>query len=139
MTLPIRPARESDHAFVVDAWKRSYEGAAAVKHCDPGHYRTELGRAIQRVIRGSLSNMCGTPVVRVAYDPKDDDHLVGFACFSQSQADSAELHYIYVKRDFRGQGIARALLEGVPIKAYTFLSPTARPRKGWRFTPRFTI
>lgn len=113
-------------AFIIDAWKKSYENAEAVRHADREHYRVEMPRAIRRLISQGEA--------RIAYDPKDEDTLVGFAVFR-----GAELHYVYVKKDFRGQGIARALLEGVPVTSYTFLAPTARPRKGWRFTPRFTI
>lgn len=127
-TLPIRAMRESDLAFVVDSWKRSYEGAAAVAGCDRDHYRAEMTTAIRR--------LCGRPdvTVRICTAPDDDDHLIGFACFR-----AGELHYVYVKQDFRGKGIARSLLQGAPITSYTFLSPTARRRKGWRYTPRFTI
>lgn len=131
--LPVRVARDTDIAFIVDAWKRSYEGAAAVKMCDREFYRIEMERLIKRLFgRDGVSTL-------IAYDPDDDDHMVGFACFTVHNPSRAELHYIYVKKDFRGKGIARRLLEGVPVESYTFLSPTARPRKGWRFTPRFTI
>ncbi|HET9045101.1 MAG TPA: GNAT family N-acetyltransferase [Burkholderiales bacterium] len=148
--LPIRPMVDADAAFVLDSWRRSYEGAAAVRACDPEHYRIEMTRAIRRIISNSTARTV------VAYDPEDAGHIVGFACFSVRRRErvpphtvtpekplpdthEAELHYVYVKKDFRGQGIARALLEGVPVTSYTFLSPSARPRKGWRFTPRFTI
>lgn len=126
--LPVRPARESDAAFIIDSWKRSYEP----RNVDVDHYRVEMTRTIRRLIGRPDSDTL------VAYDPSDDDHLVGFACFTNYGA-RAELHYIYVKQDFRGKGIARRLLDGVNVTSYTFLSPTARPRKGWRFTPRFTI
>jgi len=130
--LPVRDARVSDHAFIIDAWKRSFEGAAAVRLCDRDHYRVEMQHVIKKLL--------GKPDVftLVAYDPEDEDHLVGFACWTRDDM-GAELHYVYVKKDFRGRGIARALIGNAPITRYTFLSPTARPRKGWRFTPRFTI
>lgn len=130
--LPVRAMREGDLAFVVDSWKRSYEGAAAVAGCDHEHYRVEMTRTIKRLV--------GRPEVevRILTAPDDDDHLLGFAAFTRS-GPSAELHYVYVKQDFRGSGYARRLLQGVPVTTYTFLSPTARRRKGWRHTPRFTI
>lgn len=130
--LPVRDARVSDHAFIIDAWKRSFEGAAAVRMCDRDHYRAEMTTVIRKLL--------GKPDVftLVAYDPEDENHLVGFACMTRDDV-GAELHYVYVKKDFRGRGIARALIGSAPITRYTFLSPTARPRKGWRFTPRFTI
>lgn len=125
MTLPVRPAREGDMAFVAMSWRASFEPRFTF---DRDHYRAEMDRTIGK--------LCARGQVIVAHDPEDDDHLVGFAVVS---VDGRELHYVYVKQQFRGQGIARDMLKGFAIDSYTFLSPTARPRKGWRFTPRFTI
>lgn len=126
MNLRVRIAKPGDMAFVIDAWKRSFEGAPAVRHADREHYREEMTRAIRR--------LCDRAEVRVACDPSDEDTIVGFCAFT-----GTELHYVYVKKDFRGHGIAKGLLHGVPITTYTFATPTVRPRLGWAFTPRFTI
>lgn len=130
VSLRIRPAREGDMAFVVDAWKRSFEGAPAVRGADREHYRVEMTCAIRR--------LCSRAEVRIACDPTDEDTIVGFAAFTRT-GETAELHYIYVKKDFRGSGHARELLQGVNVTSYTFATPTVRPRKDWAFTPRFTI
>jgi GNAT superfamily N-acetyltransferase len=130
MTFPIRPARESDTAFIVDAWKKSFEGAPAVRGADREHYRIEMTRAIRR--------LCDRGHIRIATAPDDEDHLLGFAAFTRAD-DGAELHYVYVKQDFRGLGIARKLVADLNVTSYTFASNSARPRKGWRYTPRFTI
>ena len=113
-------------AFVVDAWKRSFEDAPSVKGCEPEHYKAEMTRAIRR--------LCAHGTVRIACDPTDEDAIVGFAAFT-----GPELHYVYVKQPFRKMGIARMLLDGVAITRYTFRSRQARPPSGWRYTPRFTI
>lgn len=126
MTLRIRPAKPDDMAFVLDAWRRSYEDAPAVRGADREHYRIEMTRAIRRI--------CDHAEVRVACDPSDEDTLVGFVAFT-----GGELHYAYVKKDFRGMGVAKQLLSEVPVVAYTFRSNNARPPQGWRFTPRFTL
>ena len=126
MTLRIRLAKPEDMAFVIDAWRRSYEGSPAVRHADREHYRIEMTRTIRRLLDKAEC--------RVAVDPEDEDTIAGFAAFT-----GAELHYAYTKQDFRGMGIARQLLEGAHIDRYTFQSNNARPPKGWRYTPRFTI
>jgi len=131
LTLRIRTAKEADMPFIVDSWKRSYEGAPAVRGADRDHYRIEMSRTIRRI--------CDRATVRVACDPEDESTLVGFAAYLQNTDSSATLCYCYVKKDFRGMGIARDLLKGVPITAYAFLSNNARPREGWRYCPRFTI
>jgi GNAT superfamily N-acetyltransferase len=126
VTLRIRPAKEDDLAFVIDAWRRSYENSPAVRGADREHYRVEMTRTIRRLL--------DTAECRVACDPSDPDTIVGFAAFH-----GPELHYAYTKQDFRGMGVQKQLLEGQHIDAYTFLSNNARPPKGWRFKPRFTI
>lgn len=118
-------------AFIIDAWKRSFEGAPAVRGADREHYRVEMTRAIRR--------LCERATVRVACDPNDEDTLVGFCAFTSPDPDHAELHYAYVKKDFRGIGVMRELTNGVPITAFTFKTPDFRAPASWRFTPRFTI
>ncbi len=119
-------------AFIVDAWKRSYESSPAVRGCDREHYRVEMTRAIRR--------LCDKATIRVACAENDPDTLVGFAVFSAVPGVAwSELHYVYVKRDFRRMGIARQLLSGVDVSAYTFSTPSVRAPKSWAFTPRFTI
>lgn len=132
MTLRIRIAKEADLPFIVHSWKCSYENAPAVRGADRNHYRNEMERTVRR--------LCSRATVRIACDPTDEDTIVGFCAFSQPAANaSAELHYIYVKKDFRGMGYARDLLKGVPVTSYTFITPNVRPRAGWAFTPRFTL
>jgi hypothetical protein len=104
----------------------------------------------------AIRRLCEKAELRVAHNPQDDDHIVGFACFTKS-----ELHYLYVKKDFRAELKAEHLLAGVPLDSYTFLgrymqdaldgyqgagwdAPAGQSRqwkgpKGWRFTPRITI
>jgi RimJ/RimL family protein N-acetyltransferase len=131
VSLRIRIAKDSDQAFIIDAWKRSFEGAPAVRGADREHYRQEMTRAIRRLLDRAT--------VRVACDPKDEDTIVGFCAFTSPDPDHAELHYVYVKRDFRGIGVMRELTSGVPITAYTFKTPDFHAPASWRFTPRFTI
>jgi GNAT superfamily N-acetyltransferase len=126
MTLRVRLAKPDDMGFVLDAWRRSYEGSPAVRGCEREHYRIEMTRAIRR--------LCDRAEVRIACDPADEDTIVGFVAFTGN-----ELHYAYTKQDFRGMGVAKQLLEGAHIDAYTFRSNNARPPAGWAYKPRFTI
>lgn len=128
-----RPARDSDMPFIADSWRRSFEGSPAVHGANREHYRGELNRAIQ-----SLTGRKGTTTT-VACDREDDDVLLGFACFT-----GTELHYVYVRADFRQMGIARGLTEAAQIATYTFRTLIGERRmrarlRGWEFTPRFTL
>ncbi len=129
----IRDARDSDFGFILDTWRRSFEGAPAVVDADPNHLFGELAIMIGRALKRAGA------IVRVACDPEDDDVLLGFVACNGS-----ELHYAYVKRDLRNHGIVPAMLDGLEIRSYTFRTPAGdrrfRPRaRGWLYTPRFTL
>jgi GNAT superfamily N-acetyltransferase len=132
MSLPVRDFRPSDFAFVLGAWKSCLELTPGFRGADAEHFRNEMETAVARLVR---KGTC-----RIAYNPADDDHLIGFAAFGDYPGHHGkELHFIYVKRDFRGKGIARALLSGIVVGAYTFVTPTVRPPKAWSYTPRLCI
>ncbi len=126
MTTAVREARESDMPFIVSSWRQSYEGSPAVRGADRDHYFAELARAIRKLTSAGE--------VRVACDAQDDDTLLGFVAFK-----GTELHYAYVRKDFRGNGLMRDMLQGVAIDSYTFTTPRWKPKAGLRFTPRFTL
>ena len=132
MSLPVRDFRPSDFAFVLDAWRKSLEAAPGFRGADHEHFRHEVEAAVTRLVRRGYC--------RIAYNPADDDHLIGFAAYGDYPSKAwKELHFVYVKRDFRGKGIARRLLEGLDIGSYTFLTATVRPPKKWAYTPRLCI
>jgi hypothetical protein len=148
MTLPIRLGRAADMAFVISSWLHSYEGGPPFRGTPYEHYKAEMTRAIRR--------LCDRAELRVAYDPKDDDHIVGYAAFTGS-----ELHYLYVKKNFRAELTPEHLLSNVKLDAFTFRGrhmqdalegfrgctytkddkgeTTWHPPTGWRYTPRITI
>jgi len=127
MSLPVRPFRESDTGYVLDAWRENYMmHGQDMRGANRVHMRGELEQAIRRLIRRAT--------IRIAHNPADDDHLIGFAAFT-----GHELHYVYVKAAFRGRGIARALLKDAPITGYTFRTTGVRAPQGWDFTPRLCI
>jgi len=157
VSLPLRAPKHDDVGYIIDTWRKSFLGgpgwscALAVKGCDSEHYFTEMNRTI----RGYLSR-CD---VRVAHNPNDPDHIVGYVCFS-----GREFHYGYIKKDFRGDVTVSDLLKDVDIDSYTFSCPYLEqlllglrgcrleitqkngreerhwlPPEGWRFTPRFSV
>lgn len=134
----IRDARDADFGFILDTWRRSFEGSPAVNNADKTHLQTEMAITVGRAIKRQGA------IVRVACDPEDDDVLIGWAA-----ANERELHYVYVRggepdRNMRGMGIARALIEPLKIRTYTFRTQAGerrlKPReRGWSYTPRFTF
>lgn len=144
----IRSLKPADRALIVDSWKKSYEGAPAVRGADREHYRAEMTRTINRLLDRAT--------VRLACDPTDDDTIVGWVAYT-----GKELHWAYVKEAFRTECRVADLLDGIPIDAFTFRGRSLEhalvgvngcefrnddgkhvswcPPKGWRFTPRHAI
>lgn len=116
----IRLARPSDFAFVKNAWLESFKARAIAK----------IEREIDKLARGH---------VQIACDRVDDDTLLGFVA-----ADEGVLHYAYVKESVRNAGIARALVESLPIEAYSFRTDIGERRlqpkeRGWEYRPRIVL
>lgn len=132
MTAPflVRAARDSDYAFVLDTWRRSFESAPAVAGADPSAYELEMKFVIARLFK--------TSEVLIACDTEDEDTLLGFASIS-----GPTLNYVYVRKDFRNMGVARTLLEGRDLTGYSFRTLAGERRLKLRermiFAPRFTI
>lgn len=96
----IRAYEPGDLRFVVGGWHASNRYAPAsqgVKH------------AIYEEDRWRIEDTIGRSDVLVATTAEDTNALFGFACY-QTGPDRPRIHYVYVKRDARRLGIARALL-----------------------------
>jgi ribosomal protein S18 acetylase RimI-like enzyme len=95
--IAIRLGRPSDLAYVVDTWVKR------------GHERNERLREATARVRSLLARP--ETVLRVACLPDDSDAILGWAVVSF--VPSPKLHYVYVRKEARNQGIARRLLVGV--------------------------
>ena len=129
--IKIRDVTEVDWSFIRKAWRETFQhGSLTVLGADKEHYFEEMTRLFAAIVPHASA--------RIACDSSDDDVRVGFACWT-----GEVLHYVYVQRDFRGNGIVPDLLDNLAIKAYSFttfqcvkrLKPLVR---GWAFKPRFT-
>ncbi len=127
----VREATEEDWPFIRKAWAESFlSGGPAVQGADRDHYFREMPRLFSAIMP--------TASARIACHPEDDDTRVAFAVFTGST-----LHYAYVLRDFRLNGVVPVMLDGLPIKSYSFTTPAGMRRlkphvRGWSFLPRFT-
>jgi ribosomal protein S18 acetylase RimI-like enzyme len=102
--IAIRLGRPSDLAYVVDTWTKR------------GHERGERLREATARVRAILARP--DSVLRVATLPDDSDAILGWAVVASATLSDAEislpkLHYVYVRKEARQQGIARRLLVGV--------------------------
>jgi GNAT superfamily N-acetyltransferase len=120
----IRPAKPSDLAFVRGGFVESVLMRT----------RARLEQEVRRLVR--------TGVVRVACDQKDPDTLLGFAV--ADHANAALLHYAYVRKELRREGIGRDLVRPDEVREYSFRTDDFercfRPdERGWTHSPKVTL
>lgn len=104
-----RLADETDRAFVISSWLRSYRRSLWARELDPRAYDGGQVGLIERL----------WPMTQVAHPEGDPLTILGWAC-----GDSNVLHYAYVKGELRRAGLGAALVGiiGQP-KIYTHRTP----------------
>lgn len=132
---PIFKVREGgkpmDLDFVVGAWVRANADSHLGHALGPCYFSEHRARVVAELAKPHAK-------VRVAHVPDDENAILGF-CVTAS--DETIVHYVYVRKEVRRKGIARALLRPVSERAIC----THRPRqdvakelrlpKGWVFNP----
>jgi hypothetical protein len=94
----VRPARAEDIPFIFDNWLEGYRDAVVPRGgARDRYYRQQRRRLTMLWNRGAR--------FLVAVDPTEPDFLYGFIC-----AELPLLHYVCVKKPFRGNGVALQLL-----------------------------
>lgn len=101
MKYAIRLGRPSDLPYVVDTWIKK------------GRNPDESLSAATARVRAVLAHH--DSMLRVACLSDDDDAILGWATIDIGRS-PPELHYVYVRKDARKQGIAKSLLAGVETK-----------------------
>lgn len=96
MPVVVREARETDTAYLASTIARSGEL--------PG--RRHLCQDCARTMLSAWK--AGGGVRLVAVDEADPDAIIGYVC-----AAPPVLHHVYVRAEFRGQGVARKLFEAL--------------------------
>lgn len=132
MPVALRPLAETDRAYVVSTWQHNYADAAGVVGAEREAWRVEVGRMLAALLAGGAACV-------VACDDADPDTIVGWAIASRA---TKTLHFVYVRAELRGTGIARQLVEAVgPIAAYSLQRANRRRAAppGWAFRPSFTL
>lgn len=110
-----------EFAFIFDSWASSFKKSPYAGCITNDMYPEVSRRTMQDIVdRGAR--------LRVAYaQPDDGDRRV--MGYSVSEPGKRILHYLYVKRDFRGMGIGTGLLNDV-------LTATESGDLAWTYTHR---
>ena len=103
-----RFASPADHAFVCDAWIRSYRDSDTAGSLPVHMWRAAMWPAVEWVRQRP-----GTQTV-VAHDVDDPDILFGFICADCSDV-TPVVFYVFVKQAYRSAGIARGLFAAMRI------------------------
>jgi hypothetical protein len=124
----IRDAEYGDKSFIFSTWlKGVYYGCTYFRQMPQDLYYDLQGDQITKVLQDPSTH------IRIACDQDDPPWVVGFCVYKNS-----DLHWIYVKLDFRKKGIARLLMQGVEIqqvKAMTRVGKAIADNHGLIFNP----
>ena len=115
MQVQLRGMKESDRAFVTSTWFKS-----AWKAVRKNVIEFENFAKIQRV---AMDVLIAEVPTTVAFIPEAPDEILGYI-----NATAATLNYIYVKKDYRRNGIGTALLESKDFRTHTALG-----RGDWKY------
>lgn len=121
----VRAAVESDLAFIMSTWLRGLRyGNSWFKLIDKEAYYSKYTVVLNNLLRSS--------VVAVACLIDDPNVVVGYAVVSPET-----LHWVYVKKSWRGFGLAKELTQPFRITRVSHLTKLGRRLKplGWRFDP----
>jgi len=125
--IEVRLAKPEDLNFIFSCWLRNYRHSSqfAKKVSNAVYYKWHH-KVIERIIgRGAQ--------VRIAHPIGEPDIILGFSCLELFE-DAPLIHFIYVKKAFRGMGIAKALLFETGACQFTHLTENLELEKLANFT-----
>lgn len=108
----LRAARPEDLNFILSTWLRNYRFSSpfAKNITNTVYYKWH-----EKLVKAILTRP--STWVTVACDPTDTNVVYGYIV-AETQ-DVNVLHYIYVKKPFRGFGIGKALMDANTVNEYT--------------------
>lgn len=98
-----RSLEPEDYNCILSDWAKSYKGSPWAGTVSNNHWH----RTVKDTIDSLLSR--GASVLLAVADD-DTTQILGWVCYEKSASGVFVLHYIFVKDDFRGDGIAPSLL-----------------------------
>ncbi len=132
----VRPAELEDQAFILSSWLRGQRfGNAYPTHLMPFYFERVPSDAYYEGYKEVINRIVCMPgmLVDVAADIKNRNWVVGFAVYR-----TPDLYWVFVKPEFRKQGIANLLLKdkGIQVaKSTTKVGYAIGQKKGLVFNP----
>lgn len=97
----IRDGDVKDEAFIFNSWLRSYKTSQDAKGVPDEMYYKGQHKVIEDTI--AVSNTA------VSYHAEDPDHILGYIVYEYDEPSTCIIHWVFVKKPFRENGIARKL------------------------------
>jgi len=132
--IEFRSAKTDDLHFIMAAWLNSYrrsQWAGVVPN--NMYHKTHRELITQLLARGMF--------LIVAVNKEDTDQILGFVAAEKSNKGIAVVHYVFVKDEFRRNGLATKLLSVLGVESnggsflYTFRTSDARFFKNAKHVP----
>lgn len=126
----IRPALPTDMPFIYATWlNHQYEGASWFRCIPRSIFKKNYRRIIDDIIRNKASS------IHICCLEDDYDVILGYAVTQRIHGGHA-LHWIFVKEDWRRNGIAKKLIPD-SIQVVTHLTDHAKriKPKSWIYNP----
>lgn len=111
----LRAARDDDGNLILSDWLKSFRDSEFAKHMANPVYFSGHQELVKKVLLRSA--------VICAVDPNDPNHVFGWICI-ETRGLTQIVHYIYVKKSFRGFGIARKLMTLVETNPFFYTHKT---------------
>jgi GNAT superfamily N-acetyltransferase len=103
----LRPAKDTDRAFIIDSWLRSHRGRWLEGKKPPRALDYFLlGEGYYRGHNRLVNALCDDATLTVAGYDEDEDFILGWSATSPQS-----VHYVWVRAKFRRKGIAKDLLQ----------------------------
>lgn len=102
----IRAAGPGDRGYIIDSWLQSYRHSPFATQLPDWAYWSDFGHV------GLVESIVGNVPGKVACLPDDPSFIYAWVV-----GDRHWLHYVFVRNEFREQGLARALVDAAGMAA----------------------
>ena len=98
-----RSMYRADYNFVLSSWAHSFKGSQWAGVIPNNEWHASMKNIIDQLASRGMQ-----VIMAVADD--DRDQIMGYVAFEKSLAGIPVVHYVFVKDDFRKEGLGKALL-----------------------------
>lgn len=113
--LTYRPLRSGDYNFVLAGWAKTFRNSFYSGTCQNRNFHSQMKDTFDFLLSRGMT-------VILACNKENPDQLFGFVAYEVAENGTFVVHYLYVKPDWRGHKISKALLEAIELPekfAYT--------------------